>query len=81
MARYQGRPSKATIEAAHPCAVWVRVPLMTGVREHLDRLHKAAKAIGTYATTSRMQDRMNWVRFGFPIEGDASRCSSLPAPR
>ena len=65
MGRYKGRPSEATIEAAHPHAVWIRVPAMPGLGGHLNTLHDAATAIGPYATTGRMQGAADWVRFGF----------------
>jgi len=65
MSRYKGRPSKATIEANHRYAVWIRVPAMPGLGENLNRLHDAAEVIGTYATTGRMQATTDWVRFGF----------------
>src|SRR5437868_12353322 len=71
MSRYKGRPSKATIEAAHRHAVWIRVPAMPGLGENLNRLHDAAKATGTYATTGRMQGTTDWVRFGFTTAKDA----------
>ena len=65
MSRYKGRPSKTTIEANHRYAVWIRVPAMPGLGENLNRLHDAAKATGTYATTGRVQDTTDLVRFGF----------------
>ena len=65
MSRYKGRPSKATIEAAHSWAIWIRVPSMPDLGENLNRLHDAATAIGTYATTGRTQGMGDWVRFGF----------------
>ena len=65
MSRYKGRPSKATIEAAHPHAVWIRVPTMPGLGGRLNTLHDAATAIGAYATAGRMQGAADWVRFGF----------------
>src|SRR5712675_3676005 len=65
MSRYKGRPSKATIEAAHPWPIWIRVPALPGLGERFNTLHDAAIAIGTYATTGRMQGTADWVRFGF----------------
>ena len=73
MSRYKGRPSKATkIEAAHPHAIWVRVPPL-GMTQRLSALDCAAAAIGRHATTVHIHHTADcWVRFGFRAEAHAA---------
>jgi hypothetical protein len=64
MARDKGSPSKAETEAAHPHAVWIRVPAHA-LSQRLNALHDAARAIGPHARTGRTHHSGDHLRFGF----------------